>query len=88
MKTIIITIAPYHPCPPQSVHPEDGSPCRTSFAVEESEKQSRLGSIKAVMVMIITIIIIMNIIMTTIVTIIMTTIIVITIITTPTCRQP
>ena len=88
MKTIITIIAPYHHCFPQSVHPEDGSPCRTSFAVEESEKQSRLGSIKAVMVMIITIIIIMSIIMTTIATIIMTTIIVITIITTPTCRQP
>ena len=83
MKTIIITIAPYHHCPPQSVHPEDGSPCRTSFAVEESEKQSRLGSIKAVMVMIITIIIIMNTMAT-----IVTTIIVITIITTPSCRQP
>ena len=30
------------------VHPEEGSPCRASFVGDESEKQSRLGSIKAV----------------------------------------
>ena len=32
----------------QSVHPEESSPCRASFVSNETERQSRFGSIKAV----------------------------------------